>query len=231
MNVFIDIETIPSQAEGEWASIANNIKAPSAMKKQETIDAWHNGEGKYAGQKDAAIDAEYRKQSFDATKGELVSAAFSTGGDVNGVFRYISESEEDLLEAAFSDIRQQLDRGRPPFFIGHNVRFDLGFLWRRAVILGVNPGFELPFSGRHGNQFFCTMEAWAGFGQRISQDKLCKALGLSLKPDGIDGSKVWDYIKEGKSNEVFDYNKSDVEAVEAIYNRITFKTSAKLKAA
>lgn len=50
MNTFIDIETIPQQPEAKTkAVIAENIKAPAQMKKPETISAWHNGEGSYAG--------------------------------------------------------------------------------------------------------------------------------------------------------------------------------------
>ena len=29
-----------------------------------------------------------------------------------------------------------------PFFIGHNAVFDLGFIWRRAIILGVRPNVQ-----------------------------------------------------------------------------------------
>ena len=47
MEVFIDIETIPEQPENEVkAEIAKTIEAPATMKKAETIEAWHNGEGR-----------------------------------------------------------------------------------------------------------------------------------------------------------------------------------------
>ena len=49
MNVFIDIETVPTQPELETkAEIAKSIKHPAAMKKAETIQAWHEGEDKHS---------------------------------------------------------------------------------------------------------------------------------------------------------------------------------------
>lgn len=65
------------------------------------------------------------------------------------------------------------------------------------------------------------MIAWAGYKDRISQDALCQALGIEGKPDGIDGSKVWDFFKEGRIEEIKAYNIDDVLKVRKIYNRIS----------
>ena len=58
-------------------------------------------------------------------------------------------------------------------------------------------------------------------GNRISLDKLCKALGLPGKGE-IDGSKVWDYVRDGRIAEVADYCADDVRKVWAVYQRMTF---------
>ena len=72
MNVFLDIETIPEQPEeSAKALIAETIEAPAAMKKPETIKAWHDGEGKYEGVKEKAIDDAYRK-IIAATQSHLI---------------------------------------------------------------------------------------------------------------------------------------------------------------
>ncbi len=44
---------------------------------------------------------------------------------------------------------------------------------------------------------------------------LCKALGVSCKESGIDGSKVWDYINAGQISDVADYCAEDVMATRA----------------
>jgi len=225
MKTFIDIETIPQQPEAEVkAEIAKTIEAPATMKKAETIADWHNGAGKYAGVKDAAIEKVYRDTSFDGAKGEVISIAWSIeGGKVVSCHRDPGANEADMIASVFNDI-SNAKHDRPPFFIGQYVAgFDLKFLYHRCVILGVKPPFKLPFNGRHDKDFYCTQEAWAGFKGRMSQDNLCKALGIEGKPDDIDGSKVWDFVKAGNVDRVAEYNRDDVEKNIQIYNRLNFK--------
>jgi len=225
MNVFFDIETIPGQPEEQHrAIIANSIQAPAQMKKVDTISDWHNGEGKYAGEKEKAIESEYRRQSFDGSKGEIISLAFAVeDGDIFSFHRGLDESESILLTKFYGYLDDIL-KGRPPFFIGHRVAgFDMRFLFHRSVILGVRPPFDINFSGRHGKDYFDNMIAWAGYKDTISQDNLAKALGLKGKPDSIDGSKVWDFAKEGRIEEIAEYNRDDVDQVRQIFNRITFR--------
>ena len=225
MNTFIDIETIPEQPEDEAKKrIAETIQAPATMSKPETIEDWHNGKGKYAGVKDAAIEKAYRDTSLDASHGQIVSIAVAD--NFSEPFSQSGIDEEEVIVTAFSEVeglctsqRQQFN----PFFIGHWIGgFDLKFLFQRAVILGIKPPFDLPFSGRHGKDFYCTMQAWAGFGNKISQDNLCKALNIEGKPDDIDGSKVWDFVKAGNIARVAEYNRDDVLKVRKIYNRLNF---------
>jgi 3'-5' exonuclease len=223
MNTYIDIETIPQQPEIEVkAEIAKTIEAPAQMSKPETIAEWHNGEGKYAGVKDAAIEEQYRKTSFDGAKGEICSVSFAVNdGDVVN-FNRGNMSEAEILAELFRAIKFQC-AGRPPFFIGQNIGgFDLKFIFQRAVILRANPGFDLCQHGRHGQHFYDTMQAWAGYGGRVSQDNLCKALGIEGKPDDIDGSKVWDFYKAGKIERIAEYNSDDVVKVREIHKRLTF---------
>ncbi len=223
MNVFIDIETIPEQPEAEAkALIAETIEAPATMKKADTIKDWHEGNGKYEGVKDAAIEDAYRKTSFDGAKGEICSIAWQVeGGELKSVSQ-ATHGETVILDKLFLDLKESC-KGRPPFFIGQYVAgFDLKFLFHRCIINQVNPGFKIPFDGRHTKDFYCTQAAWAGFNGRMSQENLCKALGIEGKPDDIDGSKVWDFYKAGKIDRIEEYNRHDVETVIEIYNRINF---------
>lgn len=225
MNVFIDIETIPEQPEAEAkALIAETIEAPNTMKKADTIKDWHEGNGKYEGVKEAAIEDAYRKTSFDGAKGEICSIAWQVeGGYIKSETNSGEDGEAGMLQEFFHDLRENCG-GRPPFFIGQYVAgFDLKFLFHRSIINKINPGFKIPFDGRHTKDFYCTQMAWAGFGGRMSQDNLCKALGIEGKPDDIDGSKVWDFYKAGKIDRIEEYNRHDVETVIEIYNRINFK--------
>jgi len=229
-NIFIDIETVPTQPEEEAkVEIAKTIQAPAAMKKEETIADWHNGAGKYASAKDKAIEDAYLKTSFDGAKGHVVSIAFSDGKDMrceyDSLKSDIAVAEHEILTEAFYQIVMLCEKKKhnsEPFFIGHNVSWDLKFMWQRAVILGVEPDFKLPFSGRHEKDFFDNQQAWAGYKKFTSQDNLCKALGIEGKPDDIDGSQVWDFVKRGDIKRVAEYNVDDVEKCIQIYNRINF---------
>jgi len=226
MNVDLDIETIPAQPEKEAkALIAETITPPATIKKQETINDWMNGNGKYEGIKEAVIEEQYRKTALDGTKGEIISIAWAVeDNEIEVVSRdYQREgSEKHMLENFFAMLMNSLE-GRPVYFIGHQIaRFDLKFIWQRAVILGIRPPFNLPWDGRHDRDFFCTNQAWAGYGNRISQDNLCKALGIEGKPDDIDGSKVWGFVKAGNIERVAEYNRDDVDKNRQIYKRLNF---------
>jgi len=222
-NVFLDIETVPELPEDEAkALIAETIKAPSTMKKQETIDDWHSGAGKYVGAKDAAIEAEYRKGSLDGAKGQICSIAYAV--EDGGVASVSADSGSDraIICHFFDNLLEQL-KGHPPLFVGHYIAgFDLKFIFHRAVINGIQPPFALPFYGRHGQHFYDNMQAWCGFKDRISQDNLCKALGIEGKPSDISGENVWDFYRAGGIDRIEEYNRDDVEKAREIYKRLNF---------
>jgi len=228
MNIYLDIETIPGQRKGLKDEIGKTITHPGSMKKAETIAKWE------AEQKPAAIEEAWRKTSFNGDQGEIVCISWAVDdGKVESVARMMSveESEPYLLIDFFYLIQREIDKrhGRMPVWIGHNVRkFDLRFIFHRAVILGIRPPFRLPHDARPGSdRVFDTMEAWAGLRNRISLDRLCRALGIPLKGselDGeeIDGSKVWDFVQAGRIDEVVCYCEADVERVRQLHRRLTF---------
>lgn len=219
MDISIDIETIPEQPEDEARDrIAKKIQPPGQIKSKDSIADWHNGRGKYVGVKDAAIDEAYLKTALDGGQGEICSIAIHTG-PASRVF--CGGRELDLICGCFDAIKD-LCRKEAPFFIGHHVGFDLRFIYQRAVILGIKPGFHLPHNGRHGNQFFCTMTDWAGYNNYIKLDLLAWALGIQCKT-GMTGADVWPAFKEGRFDEIASYNLEDAKVAMQIYHRQNFK--------
>ncbi len=69
---------------------------------------------------------------------------------------------------------------------------------------------------------------WAGLRDKISLDRICKALGIQAKgedlPEGeyIDGSLVWEFVKRGEIEKVAAYCKADVIRCREVYKRINF---------
>ncbi len=231
MHIYLDIETIPGQAPELREEIAAGIEPPRTMKKAETIAKWE------AEQKPAAIEEAWRKTAFAGDRGEVVAIGWAVDDEPARVLhRDLGQSEAGLLQAwfrALDPVVNQPGAPRVPEWVGHNVKdFDLRFLYQRAVVLGVRPVCRLPHDARPGSgQLFDTMTAWAGWGGRISLDRLCRALGIATKGselDGeeIDGAKVWDYVQAGRIEEVATYCAADVERVRALHRRMTFAETA-----
>ena len=246
MDTYIDIETIPAQSgphsfEHYLEAEKQSFKAPSSLTKAKACadigltgdkakytskdDATALWEKKFAEEKAPEVaEDKWRKTSFDGGAGEIISIAWAVeDGEIISVHRDLDGSEEMLLTNFFELLSNELGRMKP-YFIGQYIGgFDLKFIFHRAVVLGVKPPFDLPFDGRHNKDYYCTQVAWAGYGGRMSQDNLCKALGIEGKPDDIDGSQVWDFVKAGKVVRVAEYNEDDVNKVRQIHRRLTFK--------
>lgn len=232
MQIILDIETIPSQKPGARHDARAAVKPPGTLKKAESIAAWWQTE---AGT--AAYDA-YRKQSLDGgLAGEIVSIAIAAAHDDAdegwSLCRTPEQTEAHLLGAFADAVVKRMDAGAragldgynwptDPFFVAHNANFDLGFLWRRCIVNGVVLPFKLPSpAARAGKDFGCTMLAWAGFGNRVSLDALCRALDVpSPKDGGIDGAGVYDAWLAGRHAEIAEYNLRDVLATKAVWQRL-----------
>ncbi|MWP62021.1 ribonuclease H-like domain-containing protein [Gilliamella sp. Pas-s25] len=219
-NIYFDIETIPAQSYDIKNYIQNSLTAPASYKKPESISAWIEENKEQA----------YRKTALNGGFGQVVCIGYAINdGDVRVIyFDDWASSEKQILQSFFNDL---IECYRPsaditPHFIGHNIEnFDLRFIYQRAIVLSVKPPSFLPLNSKSYNNMyiFDTMTEWAGKRNYVSLNEVCLSLGIPPKGDEIDGSKVWDFVKEGKLKQVADYCTGDVEKVRAIYKRITFQ--------
>ena len=232
----LDIETIPGQA----AAVLEALRADAEAEKAECrAPANYKDDAKIAEHIaaqhaviDAAVMDKWRKTSFDGAYGQIAVVSFAIdGGEPVKVYRddwQAPGAETGLLEELRDTMHERLNPKTEVAaqIIGPNVSaFDLRFLVQRSIILGVKPHPVLARAAAckpwETDRVFDTMVQWAGVGNRISLDKLCKALGLPGKGE-IDGSKVWDYVQAGRIAEVADYCADDVRKVWAVYQRMTF---------
>ena len=51
--------------------------------------------------------------------------------------------------------------------------------------------------------------------------RICTALGLPGK-QGFDGSQAWNAVRDGRVNEVIEYNCGDVERLHSVFRKLTF---------
>ena len=230
MRIYLDIETIPSQQPGAREAAKAGIKPPGNYKKEDTIAAW------WAEQGETAAEEAYRKQALDAAEGELCSIAWAMNHEAPRVHvRQREQGEADFLREAFDKMRESFDRFQSAnldprwpedsYVIGHNVEFDLGFIRRRAWAHNIIPPHFLPSpAARLGRDYGDTMTMWAGYGQRISLDRLCKALGIpSPKAMGMDGGHVFDMWQAGEYALIGEYNMRDVVATRACWLRMAYE--------
>lgn len=247
MKVFLDIETIPSQradvvAEIAYRHVEEAEKAIAALKAPSNYGAeasagWMATKAPRLAEEMraaaiAAADEEHRKQSLDGAFGELVVISFAVddGAPVtffrDDVVRGGTTDEAALLHAFSKALERAIEDARDVEVIGHNVEaFDKPFLRQRALVCGVSlPGCVTR-----------SLEPWKATGDTmllwsqkkfISLDTLCRVFRLPGKGDGLDGSKVWDAVREGRIDEVAAYCAADVERARAVYNRMTLKVAA-----
>ncbi len=196
--IFLDIETLP--AAGDKVDLVKRL--------------WQESVGK-ASASESKFEDYFRGTSLQGEFGRIFCICYALDDKKTGS---ISGDEKKMLEQ-FWGIARECD-----LFVGHNImNFDLRFIYKRSIILGVRPSRELSFARYRNNPIYDTMCEWEKWGGSIGLHKLCLALGLaSPKEAGLDGSKVYDYFLAGKSEEIIAYCKRDVESVRAIYNKVNF---------
>jgi 3'-5' exonuclease len=249
--LYLDIETIPAQRPDVLAEICeshmaeldaalNAITHPANYKDPVKIEEWNATvrQEKVAALKDAHeknVEEAYRKTGLDGSFGHIACVSFA----------YLDSEPEKLWTADWQDPSYERDllmgledllndhiptnMHRAVQVVGHNVAgFDLRFLVQRSIITGVRPHPIINAAAQAKpwelDRVYDTMIQWAGVGKTVSLDKLCKALGMPGKGD-LDGSKVWDAIKNGRIAEVAEYCADDVRKVRAVHQRMTFQTA------
>jgi hypothetical protein len=220
MNLVLDLETIPTDRAEVRDYIAATISAPAQMKKAETIAAWE------ANDKPAAVEEAVAKTGLDGSFGRICVIGWAVNDCEPMTVASADDEAYVLREFAMRLVVSPSDRHMTTI-IGHNVSaFDLRFLAQRFVVNGIKPPMVIARAAQakpwESDKVFDTMVQWAGVGGRVSLDKLCLALSIPSPKGELDGSKVWQFVQDGRIAEVADYCKRDVEAARAIWRRMTF---------
>lgn len=251
IDVTLDIETIPDQSIGAreaYIEIAiNEFSPPSDLTKAQALvdlgidepDAIkkHTKESAVAlwaatfGAKQAEFngDEAWRKTSFDGDSGRCAIIGWAIADQPVQTIHIDSLAtcdEAAMLAAFFNRLSEQLMSANgniyDPMLIGHNLDFDLRFLFKRAVIMGIKPPISLILP-RYSSALFCTMHQWAGYDKRISLVNLCDALDIPCSKNGMDGSQVWDYINDGRIAEAAGYCEGDVHDTRNCKRKMCFE--------
>ena len=226
MNVYIDVETIPSQQDWYRAELAHEAenaeyRAPSNWKDPEKIAAEVKRKKAEAL---AEVNEQWLKSALDGAYGEIVVICTKTNGHTRAMFQSEDTDERRLLETFCDWVETQLTREglhrRKPHFIGHNVQFDLKFLWKRLKVHNIQAPFPIPhnatpWSGEYGD----TMYRWDST-SKIKLTRLCQVLGVQVA-DGITGADVWPLWEAGEHEVVIDHCIADVERVVELWRKLS----------
>lgn len=205
-----DIETIPNTAMiarlPEPEVKAGNLKDPA----------------KIAEKIEEAKKAQIEKMALSPLYGRICCWCIHDGDVSTGtcIKEETDEAETQIIEGAFQILSGQT-------VITYNgTSFDLPFLYRRAVILGIDPReFNMPTLAemlkRYDNdKHIDLMQVWCGFGQFEKLDTL-SALILDDHKVEIDFHDFPDLIKTSEGRDkLIAYCEHDVELTYRLYTRI-----------
>ena len=218
--ITIDIETLPSSDPAMLDRFRAMVKAPGQYKKAESIAQWLDEN------RDPEALAMLAKTGLDGLYGRVCVIGFAVGSEPVKVER-LETDDREFLERAFA----AMDRAaatkwentpgvrvlRP---VGHNVEFDLKFLFQRAVRYGI----KLPrcidpaawTSPRYSSGD--TMSMWCRYGERVKLRDLASEL-LGDPCDDIAGGDVAAAWADNPAL-VVDHCMRDVERTRALYRRM-----------
>lgn len=216
MILYLDIETIPLPPEDrvffkpDYDSISfGNTKDPDKKqaKYEEAVAKWTEG-GRCA---------------LDELQGQVALAGMAAD---DGEYSYVIGEERHIV----GKMMDVLSR-RGAIIVGHNVYFDLRFLVRRAMILGIEiPQHIIGEVGAYKSQYiFDTMKVWQ-LGDRskfVSLSALCHTFGIDVKSiksgdDYVSGDKFYKFWSIDKPA-CINYNKQDVLAVRELAKKMGCK--------
>jgi hypothetical protein len=217
MNLYLDIETIPSQDPAVHARIAETITAPGNISKADTIAAWA------AEKKPGLVKEAIAKTALDGSAGHICCIGWAWNDEPPHAHTIATiKTERDFLSDCARLWTERVGNNfSRPVVIGHNViGFDIRFIWQRAIVLGVRMPEWFPRDPKPwGDDAFDTMTAFAGARGMIGLDRLSLALGLEGKGD-VDGSMVGEMWSAGRYEEISAYCKGDVERTRAIHRQM-----------
>jgi predicted PolB exonuclease-like 3'-5' exonuclease len=144
--------------------------------------------------------------------GALIASRQAEGWRIDALGApHIGERSEAELISAFVERVGQL---RPQLITFNGHRFDLPVLRYRAMVNRVSAtGLQVrPYFHRFNDDALDLCDGLGSFspGARVKLDEISKILGLTGKPEGVDGSRVEEMVLAGQIEEVARYCESDV---------------------
>lgn len=217
MYLYLDIETLPPSGGGHFERIKAGIKPPAQYKKPESIAQW------LAENADAEAQAQVDRLGLNGLYGEVACVCFAI--DDGDVMTFASRDDEPaVLAEVFEAIDLHATDGTSSYPrqltpVGHNIEFDIRFLFHRAVRHGlpvpraIRKAFD-PDRGRYAT--FDTMKVWSGWKDYVKLTELTREL-CGDQVDDIAGNEVALYWRNGQREKVIEHCVADVRRVRDLH--------------
>lgn len=134
---------------------------------------------------------------------------------------YCQSDERELLANFWSDLGQV----RPTRFVTFNGKsFDFPYIKIRSALLEVPIPRDIVLDTRrfYTDRHFDVREALTNYDRyrKGTLEFFCEIFGVASPKDGMDGSMVGEYFKEGRLDEIAHYCLADCKATAELYQRL-----------
>lgn len=228
MNFVLDIETIPRDLRGEPRKVQEYVWERAVRRPGVETDV--RLDDYLAGPEDTALaplrrDVE-RYMALRPEFGHVVCIGMGHDGRGRGELetkaltaRGVAE-ERGILEGFWEVVR---GGGRDWRFVTYNgLAFDVPFLLRRSIYLGVAPSVGLPTRPFALDSHFDVMRVLSNWerADAVRLEIVAALLGLTKSPTGMEGSQVFGLWQAGRADDIEAYCLGDVRLTYDIFLRI-----------
>jgi predicted PolB exonuclease-like 3'-5' exonuclease len=199
---------------------------PKNYKDEAKITAWSLAkheelEQKYQADLIAQKDKQHElhhKQALNSMQGTIVCVCFAIG---DAPVQSFTGDEVIVLDSLYGALKELKGSKYAEYdFIGHNIYFDLGFLYHKSIKHNSKLKTLLP-KANDRNRIVDTNKEWnlGQYGKYTKLSAIAEFLGIEQK-DEIDGSQVWEAYKAGRIDQIVEHCVSDVNVVREIEKRL-----------
>jgi DNA polymerase elongation subunit (family B) len=228
VNFVLDIETIPRDLRAEPRKIQEYVWERALRREPETAPEI-TLDGYLAAPDDPALaGVRERIERFSALRpefGHVICIGMGHDARARGELETKALSARDvgderrILEAFWDVVKARRDW----CFVTYNgLAFDLPFLLRRSIYLGVLPTTGLPLRPFALESHFDVTRVLSNWerSDSVRLDIVAALLGLTKSPAGMDGSQVLGLWRAGRIDEIEAYCLGDVRLAYEIFLRV-----------
>ena len=214
--IIVDVETIPNQ------NLSDELKPKFDV---DSVKMGNTTKPDKVQEKIIAAQIEFdkgltKKMSLQGNFCQIISLGYIKMDDEGNIFErdvFLDSKNDKSIMERFKKIYKR------EIIVGWNSKsFDIPVIWKRGILSGVGLIFSdynnlcYPYSSRDSIDL---MHVWNGSNQYGKLMDCAKLLGIPAK-SGLDGSMIYDAYKEGRYDEIANYNLEDCDTTHLIYKII-----------